>query len=1242
MPGRTENPLDPSEGPVQRFAYELRKLRQEAGGPTYRAMARRVPYATATLAQAAAGRKLPSLPVALAYVAACGGAAEEWERRWHEAEAAQRDEPRPAAEDAVPPYPGLRRFQPEDRERFFGREQLTADLIALVRAQRLTALVGPSGSGKSSLLRAGLIPALRETAAPGERPVAALRETAAPGERPAAIRILAPGPHPARTHARLLTPDPAGGDTVVVIDQFEEIFTLCHDAAERAEFIGLLLTACRPGSRLRVVLAVRADFFGHCAGHRELADALRDATLLVGPMTPEELRKAVVGPATAAGLTVERALTARIVEEVSGEPGALPLMSHALLETWHRRSGGRLGVAGYEAAGGLHGAVARTAEEVYRQLPPEQAACARRILLLLVTPGEGAQDTRRTVGRTELEHGPGEEEGVVGAVLDRLARARLLSLDDGTVDLAHEALITSWPRLRGWIEEDREHLLVHRRLTGAAAEWEALARDHGALYRGSRLATAEEHFAETGREAELTEREAAFLAASIEARDEEQRAAVRRGRRLRALTIGLAVLLVVVTGVGLIAVQQRQRATDTRRDAVSRQLAAQAMQLADHQPGTAMLLSVEAYRTAPTPEARGALLTMSAHRSYRKEIVAHPQALTGVAFSRDGALATASGEEVRLWNPDRRSRRPMATLPTKSPVQAVTFSPDGRLLATGGDNGDLVLWDVEKRAKAATLRGHDEAVRSVAFSPDGHRAASGGADGTVRLWDVEDRTSRDTLTESEGPVNAVAFSPDGRTVSAVGNDGAVRIWSAGPSTATGKRLATLKGHTGPLDTVAFSPDGDHLATAGRDNAVRLWDVRRRESDGVLSGRSQRVRALAFSPNGHTLATAGNDTTVTLWDTGRRARKATLRGHTRNIYGLAFHPKRNQLASADEGGRVILWDPSQIPLSGHRTRLNDVAFDPDGRSLATASDDATLAVWDTRRRTRSTLLGRGRGPVHAVAFSHDGHTVAAATGDPRWPRTSTLTLRNPKGDSRPVRLTSGHKGRVMGVAFSPDGRTVATVGIDGKVVLWNARRHTRLATFDSGARWSDAVTFSPDGRLLASTHNTGTILWNVAERTRAATLRRHKSWVTDAAFSPDGRTLATSGRDERVILWDVADREPKATLTGSTGPAMDVAFSPDGRTLATAGAHSAVTLWDIDDREILATLSGHTQLVTALDFSPDGRTLATASNDTTARLWDTDPQRVTAQLCAALDRNLTHEEWRRFLPDSPYHHTCVPR
>ncbi|MER6160378.1 hypothetical protein ABT147_33320 [Streptomyces sp. NPDC001868] len=1229
MAGRREVPVDPGAGPVQRFAFELRKLRAEAGGLTYRAMAERAGYSDTTLSQAAAGGQLPTLAVTLAYVTACGGNAAEWEARWKQAtdDAAGVEEDGEAAD---PPYRGLTRFETGDSGLFFGRDKLTADLLDLLRRQRFAAVFGASGCGKSSLLRAGLVPALQHAQDAGLRP--------------AVIRILTPGDHPARTHAPLLDAGGSGNgaaDRFVIVDQFEEVYTLCHDAAERARFIDLLLAARQPASGLRVLLAVRADFYGRCAEHRDLAASLLDANLLVGPMSPTELREAIVRPATAAGLTVERALTSRIVDETSDEPGGLPLMSHALLETWRRRRGRALTLTAYEATGGVRGALARTAEHLYTQLAPEQAALARRMLLRLITPGEGASDTRRPAPRAELV---GDSAAEAGVVLDRLARARLVTLDDDTVDLAHEALITAWPRLRTWIEEDREFLRQHRRLTEAATAWRELGHDPGALYRGTRLASAAEAFTTPPAQAHLTALERAFLTASADARDHELATAARATRRLRLLVAGLSLLTVLALTAASIAYGQRQTAVASQqealtaqREALSRQLATQSAALLDKDPDLASLLAVQAYRTSATREAATSLYAAARLPIRRTPVRDQRTGVPGsVAFSADGKALAVGDEQgtVRLWDTTTGRLRATLTGHDKSWL-AVAFSADGKALAVGDEQGTVCLWDTTTGRLRATLTGHETPRPSVALSPDGRVLAVRSGEGTVWLWDTAARRLRTTLTVHRGFPQALAFSPDGTTV-ATGGVRSARLWD----TATGRLRTTLTGHKRPVSAVAFSPDGKTLAVGADGSGIRLWEV---ATGRVLTAIDHRrsVASMAFSPDGRTLATA-TDLSTQLWNTGTGRLRTTFTGHDGMVMSVAFRPDGRTLATNASDGTTRLWDTDTerartIP-TGEKWGISSMAFSPDGKTLATGGD-LSAQLWNTGTgRLRTTLDQWG---VMCAAFSPDGRALATAAAD------GTVRLWDVT-TGRPRMTLTGHKMTVRSVAFSADGKTLATGGNDHTVRLWDTSDGRLRATLTGQKKVVWSVAFSPDGKTLAAgTTNGTTRLWDIATGRLRTTLTGHKWVVSPVAFSLDGNTLAAASAEYNTVrLWDANTGRLRKTLTtlalaGQDRTGLAAAFSPDLEHAAVA-ENETLRVRDATTGAEIMSFPGHKTAITSVAFSPDSSAVATGTMDGTVRLWRIrlfDEDSAISKVCLAVGRDLTADERDEYLKGGASHPVC---
>ncbi|MFJ4774009.1 hypothetical protein ACIP88_33705 [Streptomyces uncialis] len=1261
---RREKPLESGDDPLLQFAADLRRLRQGAGSPTYRTLAERAHYSVATLAAAASGQRLPSLSVTLAFVRVCDGDVGEWEKRWHEVAVQRRgEESSGRVEGDICPYMGLAAFEADDSEWFFGRERAVEDLTSRLERHRVVALFGASGSGKSSVLRAGVAPAVENVVVftPGARPLEECAIAIARGI----------GSTPERLHADLMGGPRAlyralrqtSRRVTLIVDQFEEVFTLCREESERDLFLAQLLTAAgEEAESCRVLLGVRADFYAHCTRYPDLVEALRDSQVMLGPMTAEELGQAITKPAVRAGCTVEGGLLAALVADTVGQPGVLPLLSHALRETWLRRRGMTLPLDGFRAAGGIDGALARTAEDFYSGLPPGRRELVRDLFLRMIAPGEGTEDTKRRIEPGELDADPDTRE-----VLELLVTARLLTLGDGSVEIAHEAIIRSWPRLHDWLSTHRDGLRVHRQLTDATAVWEVLGRDAGSLYRGTRLALARD-WALTAPSA-LSQRERVFLDASIAAEEKEHASAQRRTRLLWQLVTLLTVLVLVATSTTVFAIRAGRIVTEQRNESLSREVAAQASALRELNPALSLQLSLAAYRLAPTVEARGQLLsTFAAPYSTRlsgraPSIANNPYGRTGVLAPDGGGLATAEGDfTVRLWDTSRPHRpRERATLTGHTAlVCGIAFTRDGRTLATASRDKSVRLWDTtlfDRPRLLTVLRAHTGETCGVSFSPDGRTLATAGGDGAVRLWSVGAslHPARPTVIRHGAPAYAVVFSPDGRTLATAGEDRTVRLWDLADMRRP-REQARLTGHTGSVWSAAFSPDGRALATASSDGTVRLWAANgsRRHRPVTLVGHLRTVYAVAFSPDGRTLATAGEDQTVRLWDLAdmRRPREqARLTGHIMMVISLSFSPDKRTLATTSQDHAVRLWDLPVPALTEHTDFVFAVAFSPDGRTLATTSQDRTARLWDVsdprRRRALAVLTGH-TSPVYGVAFSPDGRTLATTSED----RTARLWDVSRPGRPQFLAAPIGHRRNPEGVAFSPNSRVLATVSPDRTIRLWNItdrRKPKSLVTLTGHTDHIRSVAFSPDGRTLATAGDDRTArLWDIThpERPREhATLTSHKGGIRSTVFSPDGRTLATASQDHTIRLWNINDPtrpRVRATLSGHTSVVYDVAFSPDGRTLATAGDDRTARLWDITHPERPrghATLTSHTDRLHHVAFSPDGHTIATTSRDGTTRLWETDVHRVTARICATAYPTITRQEWNKHFPGISYRPPC---
>jgi WD40 repeat protein len=1222
--GRPEHELDPEHGPVERLAWELRQLRNQGGRPSYRLLAQRAHFSASTLAEAAKGKRLPSLEVAVAYATACGGDPAEWAAKWR---AAATELERGNAVIRCP-YPGLSPLSATDADLFFGRMTLLDTVLAGVERAALVAVLGASGSGKSSLLLAGVVPALVDRGAspivltPGDRPARALASAVAAATGQETERLDAElSREPAALDIAL--GGPPVGRFVLVVDQFEEIFTYCTSLEERQRFLDALIdVVCARNSRVTVVLAIRADFYAHCMLHSGLVAVLRDSVQVpVGPVTTEELREIVIEPAARVGLSVEHDLVSAVVADANGQPGALPLVAHALRETWNRRTGNVLRLREYRDTGGVHGAVAKTAEEVYGRLDDHGRVVNRAIFLRLTSLGEGTADTRRRISRQELA-GVGTADTVAG-VLHQLTSARLVVLGDDTIEVAHEALIGAWPRLRRWLADDREPVRVHRRLTEAAGDWDRGGRDDTYLYRGARLAAWSDR--DLG---ELNELERAFLSAS---RDQEKREHAAARRRVRVGFTALVAIVVVIGLLAVVAVVQANRAAAERDLALSGQLVANARSQLQVDPELALLLAKHAYEFAPTEEAAIMLRQAVAASYVRGRFNPRHGPAYGVGFDPTSDRFATSGDDghVRVWEmagPDATPKLSRTLLGHLGQVWSPVFSPNGRYLAAAGLDGLVLVWDLTTNTPPLVLAGHQDPVWNLTFTPDGSRLASASDDGTVRIWDPTGRQPPAILDTGHGRALGVAAAPDGRHLATSGADGMIRVWDL----ATLGLVEELAGHSDTVEDIAYSSDGK-LASASTDGTARVWRPGTGAEPLLLTGHDGTVEAVAFSPDGTRVATTGNDGTVRIWNANRIGKPLVLRGHNGTVWDVAFDPTGNWLASASHDTTVRFW---QATFTGGAPTVRDeqggmwaAVPSPDGRHLATGGADGVVRVTEPLPEGgKTTALPGHQGDVLTVAWRPDSRWLASAGVD------GTLRLWPVNATGTPVVLHGKDK-QVRTVIYSPDGSRVASGGSDGTVQLWPASGHGDPVSFHAGNEAVTDLAFAPDGRHLAVASRDGVIwLWPVGRPGPPRLLRGHRGPVTTVAFSADGHTVASAGEDGTVRLWSLATNAEPRVLRGHQGIVWSVAFSPDGTWLASAGDDGTLRMWPAAGGINHVMIDGFGASVEGVTFT--GQQIATAHNDGTARIWECEVCGPTGKVLALAKtrttRQLTDEERRMYL------------
>jgi WD40 repeat protein/energy-coupling factor transporter ATP-binding protein EcfA2 len=1113
------------------------------------------------------------------------------------------------------PYQGLSAFGEEDAAFFFGRETFVNGLVQAVHKQPLVAVIGPSGSGKSSVVFAGLIPQLREEGT-------WLIESFRPGNQPfyqlatALVRQLEPKiveTQQLREAAGLAADMQQGKVTLQQVvsritqrhpdkrlllfaDQFEELYTLCQVKEEQERFADTLLEAIHQKS-LTLVFTLRADFYGYVLSHRPLRDALHEFTpQLLSSMNHKELQAAIEQPAQKLEVQLEDGLTQRILDDVGQEPGNLPLLEFALTRLWEKQQNRVLTHQAYDEIGGVKKAIANHAEQIYQQLSEAEQKQTQRIFLQLVRPGEGTEDTRRIATRAEAGQ---DNWGLVSYLAGYQARLVVTGRNEqqDTVEVVHEALIREWGTLREWINANRQFRVWQERLKVTLREWKNSNHDSGALLRGVPLTVAEDWLHK--RADEMTQEERDFIQVSAQQRDKEKQQR-DRSRQLAILGLGsfsvVALSLAGIAGVGWwsAAISQINSVANSS-DALLNLDGREALK-------TSLKAVVQMQRTpwvdANTRTQVELGLMHTVHNvAAPNTLGGHANHVNGVSFSPDGKmLASASSDKtVKLW--DTSTGKQIKTLSGHTnPVNGVSFSPDGNMLASASRDNTVKLWDTSTGKQIKTLKGHRNWVYSVSFSPNGKMLATASADSTVKLWDTSTGKQIKTLTEHTNTVWGVSFSPDGKMLASASSDKTVKLWD----TSTGKQIKTLSGHTNQINGVSFSPDGKMLTSASDDKTVKLWDTSTGKQIKTLSGHTNPVRGVSFSPDSKMLATASADSTVKLWDTSTGKQITTLTGHTNTVWGVSFSPNGKMLASASADNTVKLWDTNtgkqNKTLSGHTNEVNGVSFSPDGKMLATASDDKIVKLWDTSIGKQIKTLSGHTDWVWGLSFSPDGKMLASASGDNTVKLWDTSTGKQNK-------TFSGHTSQVNGVSFSPNGKMLASASGDNTVKLWDTSTGKQIKTLTGHTNSVYGVSFSPDSKMLATASADNTVkLWDTSTDKQIKTLTGHTNTVWGVSFSPNGKVLATASADNTVKLWDTSTDKQIKTLTGHTNTVYGVSFSPNGKVLASASGDNTVKLWDTGTGKQIKTLTGHTNTVWGVSFSPDGKMLATASADKTVKLW----------------------------------------
>ncbi len=1144
------------------------------------------------------------------------------------------------------PFMGLSSYNEEDASLFYGRDRVVETLHCKVLKQPLIVVSGASGTGKSSVIKAGVLPALRQS-----------------GYH--ILPIIRPGKEPLQT---ILTELPdfdqqiAKGPTVLVIDQYEELITQCLRPEERQAFEQKMADALKAHPDLRIVLSIRSDFEPQFESEI-LAPWWQAGRYVVPSFSLEEIREIITKPATQAVLFYEpEELVEALSEEVNQAPGALPLLSFTLSELYHKylksgREDRALIQQDYNELGGVVGALRTRADAEYLALSESEQSSMRKLMLRMVSL-EGGELAGKRVYSEELQFSDPAETQRLQTIANQLVNVRLLvKSTDGQgrsyIEPAHDALVRAWGRLWEWIKTvGEEKIALQYKLNQAVNDYHGLlvtepkkAR-HLLWNNNPRLDLLQAEL--QGKDHGFNVREESFVRSSVQLRSRRKRTAW--GIAL-AVMVGLASLSVFAFAQRNVALTQTQIAENKTQEALDSAEVAQTQRLfanekaqealdsatvaqaqrliafeqtteAIQQTGIARnerdraeasvraaqnaSLALTIVRTNPTLALRIAEYNLKKHpgnsaataafreiindtdNAYYKEIQGHTDAVSSVSFSPDGqSILTGSWDgTAKLW--DLIGNELQNFQGHTGVVSAVSFPPDGKSILTGSGDDTAKLWDLIGN-ELQVFQGHTDLVSAVSFSPDGQSILTGSHDHTAKLWGLRG----DELQIFQGHpdlVTAVSFSPDGKSILTGSRDKTAKLWDL-----KGNALQGFQEHTDEVTSVLFSPDSKSILTGSMDGTAKLWDLKGNALQ-TFQGYTSSVYAISFSPDGKSILTVGGwpNYTAKLWDLKGNALQ-TFQGHTFYVSSVSFSPDGKSILTGSRDKTAKLWDLKGNEVQtfqGHTSDVSSVSFSPNGKSILTGSGDKTAKLWDLQGNALQTFQGHTN-EVTSVSFLPNGKSILTGSWD------DTAKLWDLKGNA--LQTFQGHTNNVTAVSFSPNGKSILTGSWDDTAKLWDLKGNA-LQNFQGHTSAVSAVSFSPDGKsILTGSWDYTVKLWDLKGNT-LQNFQGHTSAVSAISFSPDGQSILTGSRDGTAKLWDLQGNALQI-FQGHTNEISSASFSPDGQSILTGSRDGTVKLWDLKGIE-LQTFQGHTSVVSAISFSPNGQSILTGSHDHTAKLWQT--------------------------------------